>query len=134
MDPPYSPGLGNTRFREVFNQENYTEILRVLKYKNQKPNFLIISFFDAWYTGMPFKNALDAVFGESGYQLDHVIWHRTNASNAGGNRLTNAFENIALAYIGGRNNINWNKFSFSQGSQARHNVISLPEVAYNSKY
>jgi hypothetical protein len=64
-----------------------------------------------------------------------IVWHRTNASNGGGNRFTHSFEMYVLCFVGGRQRAGtWNRDVFSAGSQGRHNVIDLPELALNQKF
>ena len=133
VDCPYSPDKGNTDDRRTWTLEDFRSFFAQLKLVQSLSNYVILAFVDPLYTSTLFVQAAKEAFGN--VEFDNFVWHRTNASNEGGNRFTSSVEVMIIVYVGGHHGAaSWNRAVFSAGSQGRHNVVDLPEVPLNAKY
>jgi hypothetical protein len=90
---------------------------------------------DPLVTATHYADAVRSVFADVTLNMDSFVWHQSNASNAGGQRFTHATLFILIVYVGGRQRAaQWNNQIFAAASQARHNVLDLPEVPANAKF
>jgi hypothetical protein len=133
VDSPYTPERGNTDDRDVWYYEQWKKFFQQLTAIQLAKNFVIISFVDPLYSSSDFRRACAEAY--ENVEFDNFVWHRTNASNAGGARFTSAVECAILAFVGGHTAAaSWNRAVFSSGSQARHNIVDLPEIPLNGKF
>ena len=126
----------------MWEYSHYKKCFTLLKSINDKDNFMIWSWVDPAWGGGDFRKAVVEEFGttssgaERKVDIDWLVWHRTNAINAGGSRFTSSAEILMIAYIGGRLNsgATWNRARFSNASINRHNVIDMRELQTAQKY
>jgi hypothetical protein len=128
--------VGNTRARRLWTLDEWKTVMRNIQSVQSEQNYVILSFVDPTCSSQNYCEAANAVLKTASQDVQHefLVWHRTNATNSGGDRFTSSAEIIILTVVGERRKAApWSRNTFSNGSQNRHNVIELDEVPMNAK-
>ena len=116
VDPPY--GLKVAPWDDVaWGQDQFILMFDMIGRVNTNPNVMVMCYM----TPLMYTSFVNASVTAGWKEQEYAIWHKSNATNAGGSRYTSAVELVGMAWKNGKVQGTW-VFEEQKHSNQRHNM------------